>query len=147
MPDAARIDVRELPPAWGDPAAIEQIFGNLIENAVRHLDPQRAGCIEIGALETSAERGGAGAPARVAGPRTRTYYVRDNGVGIPEAWQPKLFHAFQRLHGGDSGGEGIGLALARRIAERHGGQMWVESAEGMGSTFFVALPDQPLRAA
>ncbi len=145
--DATRIDVRELPPAWGDPAAIEQIFGNLVENALRHLDPQRAGRIEIGALETQAEGAAAAAPLRVAVPRTRTYYVRDNGVGIPAAWQPKLFHAFQRLHGGHSGGEGIGLALARRIAERHGGQMWVESAEGVGSTFFVALPEQPLRTA
>ncbi|WP_027796433.1 sensor histidine kinase [Paraburkholderia acidipaludis] len=147
VPDAARIDVRDLPPAWGDPAAIEQIFGNLIENALRHLDPQRAGRIEIGALDVRADGQGPAAPVRVSAPRTRTYYVRDNGVGIPEAWQPKLFRAFQRLHGGDSGGEGIGLALARRIAERHGGQMWVESAEGVGSTFFVALPEQPLRAA
>lgn len=159
----ARVDVRALPPAWGDPAAIEQIFGNLVDNAVRHLDPQRPGWIEIGAVEAAPDEGAADASdisgksgtsgksdvsgVAVTEPRTRTYYVRDNGVGIPAAYLPKLFRAFQRLHGGDSGGEGIGLALARRIAERHGGRMWVESAEGAGSTFFVALPDQPLRAA
>ncbi|MEX3823757.1 ATP-binding protein, partial [Paraburkholderia sp. BR14262] len=79
------------------------------------------------------------------GERTRTYFVRDTGVGIAQAYLPKLFRAFQRLHGGESPGQGTGLALARRIAERHGGRVWVESTEGAGSTFFVALPDQPLR--
>jgi signal transduction histidine kinase len=179
----ARIEVRELPPAWGDPAALEQIFGNLIDNALRHLDPDRPGQVEIGVLDANeaaaahplavsadsvsgsvglvgpagaaagriassgTTRAGAQDASSMPGTRTRTYYVRDNGIGIPAAYLPKLFRAFQRLHGGDSDGQGTGLALARRIAERHGGRMWVESAEGAGSTFFVALPDEPLRAA
>ncbi|MFX1762017.1 ATP-binding protein [Paraburkholderia sp. A1RI-2L] len=162
----ACIEVRELPPAWGDPAALEQIFGNLIDNALRHLDPARPGHVEIGALElgegaqgratlsatslvTSSAIAGATArdASRISGTRTRTYYVRDNGIGIPAAYLPKLFRAFQRLHGGESDGQGTGLALARRIAERHGGRIWAESTEGAGSTFFVALPDEPLRAA
>ena len=156
---AARIEVGELPPAWGDPAALEQIFGNLIENALHHLDPARPGRVEIGALAVGGESGGESAaePAKSVGKasgkteagepgeRTRTYFVRDNGVGIAQAYVPKLFRAFQRLHGGESPGQGTGLALARRIVERHGGRIWVESTEGAGSTFFVALPDQPLR--
>jgi signal transduction histidine kinase len=152
---AALIDVRELPPAWGDPAALEQIFGNLIDNALRHLDPARPGRIEIGVLETPGEAASEVASKASATAhnnanndtqqRTRTYYVRDNGVGIAKAYLPKLFRAFQRLHGGESAGQGTGLALARRIAERHGGRIWVESDEGAGSTFFVALPDQPMR--
>ena len=155
----ARIEVGELPPAWGDPAALEQIFGNLIENALHHLDPARPGRVEIGALAAGGESGGESAaePGKNAGKdsgkteagepgeRTRTYFVRDNGVGIAQAYVPKLFRAFQRLHGGESPGQGTGLALARRIVERHGGRIWVESTEGAGSTFFVALPDQPLR--
>jgi signal transduction histidine kinase len=157
LPQAARIDVGELPPAWGDPAALEQIFANLIENALRHLDPARPGRVEIGAVEPGGEpvNGSGGEAGKDAGKktdedtgeRTRTYYVRDNGIGIAEAYLPKLFRAFQRLHGGESPGQGTGLALARRIAERHGGRIWVESTEGAGSTFFVALPDQPLRTA
>ncbi|WP_027814640.1 sensor histidine kinase [Paraburkholderia bannensis] len=177
----AQIFVGELPPAWGDPAALEQIFGNLIDNALRHLDPSRPGLVEIGAVVTDeadvagevqktreqAAEGDAMAAAlpissiktseiatesprdaaRMPGPRTRTYYVRDNGIGIPAAYLPQLFRAFQRLHGGQSDGQGTGLALARRIAERHGGRVWVESTEGTGSTFFVALPDAPLRTA
>ncbi|MEX3978823.1 ATP-binding protein [Paraburkholderia sp. EG287A] len=152
---AARIEVGELPPAWGDPAALEQIFGNLIENALHHLDPARPGRVEIGALEAGGESAGeagngAGkdrgkSAAGEPGERTRTYFVRDNGVGIAQAYLPKLFRAFQRLHGGESPGQGTGLVLAKRIAERHGGRVWVESTEGAGSTFFVALPDQPLR--
>ncbi|QGZ61541.1 sensor histidine kinase [Paraburkholderia acidisoli] len=150
---AARIEVGELPSAWGDPAALEQIFGSLVDNALRHLDAARPGRVEIGAImahETSGELPpiDAQSPANDAekppAERTRTYYVRDNGVGIPPAYVPKLFRAFQRLHNGESAGQGTGLALARRIVERHGGRIWVESQPGAGSTFFVALPDQPM---
>ena len=124
-----RIVVGPLPPAWGDANALEQAFASLIDNALHYLDPARPGRVEIGALD--------GSPSAAA----RIYFVRDNGVGIPAAYLPKLFHAFQRLHGDDTRGHGIGLALVRRIVERHGGRVWVESADGEGSTFFVALPE------
>ena len=138
---AAVVTVRELPPMWGDPAAVEQIFSNLIGNALNFLDPARHGRIEVGAL--------AAEPVDETGPhavRMRTYYVRDNGLGIPAAYLSKVFRAFQRLHGDIAHGDGIGLAVVRRTVERHGGRVWVESAEGAGSTFFVMLPEQPLRA-
>ncbi|MEM5331580.1 ATP-binding protein [Paraburkholderia sp. JHI2823] len=161
IPQAARIDVGELSPAWGDPAALEEIFANLIENALRHLDSARPGRVEIGEVGPDAEP--VTEPGRESGAyvekdrgrkideatraRTRTYYVRDNGVGIAQAYLPKLFRAFQRLHGGVSSGQGTGLALAKRIAERHGGRIWVDTTEGAGSTFFVSLPAQPLGTA
>ncbi|MFM0595291.1 MULTISPECIES: sensor histidine kinase [Paraburkholderia] len=137
---SAVVTVRELPPAWGDPGAIEQVFGNLIGNALNYLDPARLGRIEVGALEPD--------PVDESEPRavrTRTYYVRDNGLGIPAAYMSKVFRAFQRLHGDVANGDGIGLAVVRRTVERHGGRVWVESAEGAGSTFFVVLPEQPTR--
>ncbi len=137
---AAVVTVRDLPPAWGDPGAIEQIFSNLIGNALNYLDPARNGRIEIGSLAPE--------PIDEKEPRalhTRTYYVRDNGLGIPAAYMSKVFRAFQRLHGDVATGEGIGLAVVRRMVERHGGRVWVESAEGAGSTFFVVLPEQPAR--
>ncbi|MDR8398745.1 ATP-binding protein [Paraburkholderia sp. USG1] len=137
---AAVVTVRDLPPAWGDPGAIEQIFSNLIGNALNYLDPARKGRIEVGALEPE--------PVEETEPRTvrmRTYYVRDNGLGIPAAYMSKVFRAFQRLHGDIANGDGIGLAVVRRTVERHGGRVWVESAEGAGSTFFVVLPEQPAR--
>ena len=133
------VTVGELPPVWGDPTAIEQVFANLIGNAVNYLDPARPGRIEIGALDQPATEPGERAP------RMRTYFVRDNGLGIPAAYMSKMFAAFQRLHGDRAKGDGIGLALVRRVTERHGGRAWVESTEGVGSVFFVTLPEQPLR--
>ncbi|HTH61560.1 MAG TPA: ATP-binding protein [Paraburkholderia sp.] len=138
-----RIAVSALPPVWGDAHALEQAFACLIDNALHYLDSARPGHVEIGALDDGpppAARGNDAPAGAVFATPTRTYFVRDNGVGIARAYLPKLFHAFQRLHGDDTRGHGIGLALARRIVERHGGRIWVESAEGDGSTFFVALP-------
>ena len=69
--------------------------------------------------------------------------VSDTGVGIPPALQPKIFGIFQRLPSGKAlnpEGTGVGLAIVARIVEAHGGKLWVESAEGMGTTFHVALP-------
>jgi signal transduction histidine kinase len=124
----AEVAAGDLPPAWGDPTALDQVFANLIGNALNYLDPARPGRIEIGARTPGAP----GAPV--------TYWVRDNGMGIAAGHQAKLFVAFQRLHGDLAPGEGIGLALTRRIVERHGGKIWVESLEGAGSTFLLTLP-------
>ena len=125
----AEIAVGDLPPAQGDPTIIEQVFANLASNAVKYLDPSRPGRIEFGAEPDGDDT-----------PGSRTYYVRDNGLGIPDGHQAKLFHAFQRLHPGVAQGEGIGLALVKRMVERHGGRIWAESTAGAGSTFFVTLP-------
>jgi signal transduction histidine kinase len=134
---AALVAIKFLPPVWGDPAAIEQLFANLLSNAVNFLDPERPGRIEVGVLD---------AAAHGCSPAMRTYYVRDNGLGIPKDFQSKLFLAFQRFHPETSAGEGIGLALARRIVDRHGGEIWAESAPGAGTTFYFTLPAVPVAA-
>jgi signal transduction histidine kinase len=126
----AEVVVHELPPVWGDPTALEQVFANLIGNAVNYLSPERPGRIEIGTIS---------APPGVRS--LRIFYVKDNGLGIPAAALPRLFGAFQRLHGNVAAGEGIGLALVRRMVERHGGRVWAESKEGVGTTFYVSLPE------
>jgi PAS domain S-box-containing protein len=125
----AEIIVGDVPPAWGDPTAVEQVFANLVGNALNYLDPARPGRVEIG-----------GAPE---GGGKVTYFVRDNGLGVPAAHLPKLFQAFQRLHPDRAAGEGMGLAIVRRILERLGGSIRVESAPGQGTTFFVTLPGAP----
>lgn len=126
----ARVEIGELPPAWGDPTAIEQIFANLLVNAVQYLDPSRPGLIEVGALE-----GGEGC---------QTYFVRDNGLGIPEAYREKIFAAFQRLYKDAGPGEGIGLAIVRRVVERLHGRIWIESQVNVGSTFYISIPSEPV---
>jgi signal transduction histidine kinase len=125
----AEVVVGELPPCWGDPTALEQVFANLLGNAVNYLDPSRPGRVEVGSLAAE------GTDAQL-----RTYFVRDNGLGIPRAYLGRVFMAFQRLHDQAAPGEGVGLVLVRRVVERHGGRVWVESAAGQGSTFYVALP-------
>jgi signal transduction histidine kinase len=132
------IETRELPPSWGDPTALEQVFANLIGNAVNYIDPHRPGHIEIGSQATSAPNQGAHS--------WTTYYCKDNGLGIPEAYHGKVFQALKRLHPEAAKGEGMGLAIARRIVERHGGTIRFESSAGLGTTFFVTLPsakDEP----
>lgn len=133
----AEVTAHPMPPAWGDPTAVEQVFANLVGNAVNYLDPNRPGEVEIGAL-------GGEDPSNGAAPIT--YYVRDNGMGIPESGMAKLFLAFQRFHDGRAKGEGIGLALVRKIVERHGGAIRAESAPGAGTTFYVDLPAPPREA-
>ncbi|MFM0670970.1 sensor histidine kinase [Paraburkholderia sediminicola] len=132
----AHVSVDELPAVWGDPTALEQVFANLIGNAVNYLDPQREGRIEIGTT-----------PAPPGVHSLRIFYVRDNGLGIPAVALPRLFNAFQRLHGNVAAGEGIGLALVRRVVERHGGRVWAESREGVGTTFYLSLPEAEARIA
>ena len=68
------------------------------------------------------------------------YWVRDNGLGIPSHATERLFQVFQRLHPEQAEGEGMGLAIVKRIVERHGGHIWAESIEGAGSTFHFTLP-------
>jgi PAS domain S-box-containing protein len=128
----AAVAAGALPPAWGDPTAVEQVFANLIGNALAYLDPARPGRVEVGCL-----------PADGAAAGVRTYFVRDNGLGIAEAHRAKIFQVFQRAHPGVGRGEGIGLAIVARIAERHRGRVWVESEAGAGSTFYVTLPAPP----
>ena len=130
----ATIETGDLPAALGDPAAVEQIFANLIGNALNYLDRKRPGRIEVGSLGPEQDNAGAG---------LRTYYVRDNGLGITEAGRAKVFQPFQRLYPQAAPGEGMGLAIVHRVVERHGGRIWFESVANQGSTFFVALPAFP----
>ncbi|MGB0679602.1 MAG: ATP-binding protein [Polyangiales bacterium] len=104
---------------------VEVVIGNLLSNALKYADtaPQ----IEIGRHDGHGE--------------LPTVYVRDHGIGIAPALQDAVFEVFCRLHGAQSYGEGqgIGLAVVRRIAQRMGGDVWLESAAGVGSTFFFRL--------
>ena len=128
----ASVIMQPLPPAWGDSAALELVFANLLANALNYLDAARSGRVEVGYL-----------PNAEKAPGMMVFYVRDNGLGIPPAFQAKVFQVFQRAHLEAGPGEGMGLAIVRRIVERHRGMVWLESREGEGSTFYIALPPRP----
>jgi PAS domain S-box-containing protein len=119
----ARVVVGPLPVVLGDRNAIGQVFANIIGNALKSFDDDRAGVIEI--------------TASAADPPV--FAIRDNGVGIPAEYQPKIFHAFQQVHRSRRRGEGMGLAIVQRIVERHGGRIWFESQPGAGTTFYFTL--------
>jgi PAS domain S-box-containing protein len=122
----ARITVGPLPVVRGDRNAIGQVFANLIGNSLKSFSPDRPGTIDISAS--------ADAPP--------VFAVADNGVGIPLAYQPKIFQVFQHVHPAAAArGEGMGLAIVRRIVERHGGRIWFESRPDRGTTFFFTFGD------
>jgi len=122
----ATIRADHLPRVLADRRQMELLFQNLLSNAIKFHPADRAPVIQ---LRTSAEHG----LARVD--------VIDNGIGIDRQYFERIFELFQRLHGrADYEGTGIGLALCKRIVERHGGRIGVESSPGLGSTFWIALP-------
>jgi light-regulated signal transduction histidine kinase (bacteriophytochrome) len=125
----AEVEVDELPFVTADATALGQVFSNLIGNCLKYRSPDRPLKIEVGG---QVEAG------------IVHYWVRDNGLGIPEYGKTKLFQVFQRFHAGQAEGEGMGLAIAHRIVERHGGRIWAESLEGQGSAFHFSLPARPV---
>ena len=120
-----QVSVGPVPTVYGDATAVGQVYANLIGNAIKYLQPGRPGHIEIGG-ETE------GGSAHC--------WVRDNGAGLPASAKPRLFQVFQRFHPDLAQGEGMGLAIVRRVIERHGGRIWAESEEGVGTTFHFTLP-------
>jgi PAS domain S-box-containing protein len=119
------LKVEPLPTCRGDETQINQVFSNLIDNALKYRKPSRPGIIAIGG---SRENGNA------------VYYVEDDGIGIAPEHQNKIYELFHRLDPKATQGEGLGLAITRRILDRHTGKIWVKSEQGKGSTFFVSLP-------
>lgn len=118
-----------LPNVYGDHHRLLEVFQNLIDNAAKFTAGQEYSRIEIGQS----------LPVRAG---FVTLYVRDNGIGIPPQFHERIFGLFNRLNPNIEG-TGVGLALAKRIIEFHGGKIWVESAEGEGSTFYFTLPLSP----
>jgi PAS domain S-box-containing protein len=119
------LEIGPLPRITSDRAAIEQIFGNLLDNAIKYLDPQRPGRIEVSAEET--------ADADV-------FHVVDNGRGIAEDDMDKVFAPFRRAGPQDVPGEGMGLAFVKALLHRLGGRIECHSQLGVGTTFSFILP-------
>ena len=119
------VEVGDLPPCTGDGVQINQVFSNLVDNALKYLDLSRPGIIKISGRAEESQV---------------IYCVEDNGIGIPEKERTQVFEIFHQIDPGTSSGEGLGLSVVRKILSRHGGRAWVESEPGVGSKFFVSLP-------
>jgi PAS domain S-box-containing protein len=120
------VTVDDLPDCLGDTRRVNQVFTNIVNNAVNYLDPNRKGVIHISGKSEDGYS---------------IYCVEDNGIGIALAHQPKIFELFHRLNPEDSvKGDGLGLTIVRRIIDRLGGKIWIESEPGKGSRFFISLP-------
>jgi len=120
-----RVTWDELPEAKADRGQMERLFSNLIGNAIKFQKPGINPKIHISAEEKN---------------KKWVFSVRDNGIGIDEKFNEKVFVIFQRLHSSrDYKGTGIGLAVCKQIIHRHGGQIWFESKENEGTTFYFTL--------
>jgi signal transduction histidine kinase len=137
------VEVGDLPTIDADAVQMRQLFQNLIANALKFRRPDAAPVVKVTAV-TSTEAGvpggnGDGGGDGAAG--TVEIRVADNGIGFEEKYLDRIFNVFQRLHGRDQyEGTGIGLAVCRKIAERHGGSVTATSRPGEGTTFVVTLP-------
>jgi light-regulated signal transduction histidine kinase (bacteriophytochrome) len=115
-----------MPSIVADSAQMTQVFQYLIDNSIKfrsEATPQ----IHVSAKEQDSEW---------------VFSVSDNGMGIMPEFKERIFVLFQRLHGVEFGGTGIGLPVCKKIVERHGGRIWVESVPGKGSTFYFAIPKE-----
>jgi signal transduction histidine kinase len=123
---AVRVD--PLPTVTGDPVRIHQVFGNLLDNAVKYMRADGDKRIHVGV------------EMREAAP---CFFVRDSGIGIRPEDHAKVFRLFSRV--GDHGvaGDGLGLTAVKKIIDKHGGKLWLESSLGRGSTFWFTLPAEP----
>ncbi len=135
----AEVTSGDMPTVTADACQVAQVFQNLISNAIKFRG-ERPPRIEISAQREKGRRGKDGAESSKD---HWVFSVRDNGIGLDPEYAEKIFVIFQRLHSQEEyPGTGIGLAVCKKIVERHGGRIWVESDPGEGSVFHFTIPDR-----
>ena len=123
-----QFSVSDIPDAAGDYTYIRQVWTNLIENAIKYSAFSDLKKIEIGCIPDD---------------NRIVYYIKDHGCGFDPAYKGKIFGVFQRLHSdSEYKGTGVGLAIVKRIIEKHNGEVWVDSKQDEGATFYFSLPKQ-----
>jgi light-regulated signal transduction histidine kinase (bacteriophytochrome) len=141
--DGLDITINRLPTIVGDRSQIIELLTNLVSNAIKYNENSLKK-IEIGCLDSEAaqclqrER-----PQLDIRSGSQIIYVRDNGIGIDRSHFGDVFQIFKRLHTRDEygGGTGAGLMIVKKIVDRHGGKIWIESTLGHGSTFYISVPE------
>jgi len=133
----AKVEVTPLPTIEADPMQMRQLMLNLVSNALKFQPPGGTPCVKISSRSITT----------LAGDQHWELKVEDNGIGFDEKYMDRIFAVFQRLHGrGDYEGTGVGLAVCRRIMDRHHGTIAATSQPGEGATFFVTLPSRQTEA-
>lgn len=115
----------ELPKVFGNDFRYKQLFQNLIQNAIKYNDKEKI-IVEIGNSESTNEI---------------SFYIKDNGIGIPEQYQTKIFDIFSKLENNDPS-SGIGLSIVKKIIDFYNGTIWLESQENIGTTFYFTIPKE-----
>ena len=129
----AQVQTEALPEIWADPTQMRQLLQNLLGNALKFAHPGRPPQVRVSARLREASRAGETATALLT--------VEDNGIGFDNRYQDRIFAPFQRLHGrSEFEGSGIGLAIVRKIVERHGGRIHADGQPGQGARFHIELP-------
>jgi two-component system, LuxR family, sensor kinase FixL len=129
-----RVEAADLPVVFGDRGQLAQLFQNLIGNGLKFQKPGESPVVKVSS-EAVPPSDGAGAGWRIT--------VEDNGIGFDEKYRDRIFQIFQRLHGrSEYEGTGIGLAICRKIVERHGGAIAAHSSPGAGAKFVITLPQR-----
>jgi len=125
---AIETKVADLPACQGDPALLKQVWTNLLSNAVKYSRGRAPAVVEVGGERNDGEC---------------VFFVRDNGVGFDMQYAGKLFGVFQRLHRAEEfEGTGVGLAIVKRVVQRHGGRVWAQAEPGRGATFYFTLKEE-----
>lgn len=127
---AAQIELEDMPDCYGDESLLNQLFSNLISNAIKYRDETKCLKIQISGVMRY---------------RKVQYRIVDNGIGISKSKTQRIWDVFYRGDVKDISGEGIGLSVVKRIVEKHHGKIWVESTEQVGSTFFLELPAESFK--
>lgn len=138
----ADIGVATLPTIKGSKRQLQQLFHNLITNALKYSKPGSAPHVRITSKEVKGKEVRRDLPPDKAESTYHLIEVRDNGIGFPQQDAERIFNVFTRLHSNTAyRGTGVGLSIAQKVLQNHGGYIWAESSPGAGATFFVLLPD------
>ena len=121
FPNSKVVFDTDLPAVYGDPSMILLLIRNLLDNALKYSSKEEAPLINIGVLDNG------------------VFYIKDNGVGFEQKHSDKIFEVFNRLKNDGYVGSGIGLSIAKRIIEKHSGEIWVESRLNEGTTFYFNM--------